>query len=205
MYLHVEYCEQNKLTRPNYTKYAHDDGFRYEVDVEGTSCFGVNKFYKTATEAIHASAHAALYSLLITGPEVMSLFRGVGFAGGLLTNSINKETATARVQKPSIQSQGRTILYSICVILAPFVSVTDLKNRLLKLCGNDMREETECCLVTQVCPLEYHMCPLRPGHFCCHLGQQSRRVEILERAESRPEGRMPIYSQFLRRISGCQP
>ncbi|QSS56466.1 hypothetical protein I7I53_04685 [Histoplasma capsulatum var. duboisii H88] len=103
-----EYCEQNKLARPVYTKYAHHDGCRYEVDVGGISCFGANKFYKTATEAIHASAHAALYSLLITSLEVTPLFRGVGFAGSLLTNSVNNnnnETATAPVQKPSLQPQ----------------------------------------------------------------------------------------------------
>ncbi|KAL2379680.1 hypothetical protein RJ035_007055 [Blastomyces gilchristii] len=71
-----EYCQQNKLDRPIYTKYAHEEGFRYEVEVGGVSCFGANKFYKTATEAIHASAHAALYCLLITGPEIMPLFQG---------------------------------------------------------------------------------------------------------------------------------
>ncbi|PGG98817.1 hypothetical protein GX51_06613 [Blastomyces parvus] len=85
-----EYCQQNQLGRPTYTEYLHEEGFRYEVEVEGTSCFGANKFYKTATEAIHASAHAALYSLLITGPEIMSLFRGVGFPGGLLMTSITR-------------------------------------------------------------------------------------------------------------------
>ncbi|KLJ13512.1 hypothetical protein EMPG_11551 [Blastomyces silverae] len=72
-----EYCQQNKLNRPTYTKYAHEEGFRYEVEVGGTSFFGTNKFYKTTTEAIHASAHAALYSLLITGPEIMSMFQGI--------------------------------------------------------------------------------------------------------------------------------
>lgn len=78
------------------------------MDVGGISCFGANKFYKTATEAIHASAHAALYSLLITSLEVTPLFQGVGFAGSLLTNSVNNnnETATAPIQKPSLQPQG---------------------------------------------------------------------------------------------------
>ncbi|KAL2377553.1 hypothetical protein RJZ90_006637 [Blastomyces dermatitidis] len=86
-----EYCQQNKLDRPIYTKYAHEEGFWYEVEVGGVSCFGANKFYKTATEAIHASAHAALYCLLITGPEIMPLFQGVGLAGGLLANSFRVE------------------------------------------------------------------------------------------------------------------
>ncbi|OAX80776.1 hypothetical protein ACJ72_04884 [Emergomyces africanus] len=104
-----EYCEQNKLPRPTYTKYLHEDGFRYGVDVGGTCYFGADKFYKSVTEAIHASAHAALYGLLLTGHEVMSLFRGVGFAGGLLTNSINNEAATARLNKSSIQSQERPL------------------------------------------------------------------------------------------------
>ncbi|OJD10741.1 hypothetical protein AJ78_08328 [Emergomyces pasteurianus Ep9510] len=112
-----EYCERNKLSRPTYTKYLHDDGFCYEVDVGGNSYFGANKFYKSATEAIHASAHAALYSLLLTFPEAVSLFRGVGFAGGLHVKSTNNEAATTRVQKSSIQTQGRLILF--------YLSITD--------------------------------------------------------------------------------
>ncbi|WEW59867.1 hypothetical protein PRK78_005348 [Emydomyces testavorans] len=59
------YCDLQKLPRPDYTPYTHKQGHRHEVTVDGTSYFGVKKFYKTVTEAVHASAHNALYRILV--------------------------------------------------------------------------------------------------------------------------------------------
>ncbi|PGH02337.1 hypothetical protein AJ79_07677 [Helicocarpus griseus UAMH5409] len=107
-----EYCDQHNLGRPVYTKYSHDDGFRYAVDVGNTSYFGANKSYKVATEAIHACAHVALYSLLISGPEVLltlvqttttavrkrNAARNRALAGdpGILTKGIPRGTNTTK-------------------------------------------------------------------------------------------------------------
>ncbi|KAK2801817.1 hypothetical protein FQN50_007562 [Emmonsiellopsis sp. PD_5] len=79
----MAHCDHNKLGHPAYTKYVHEDGgVRCEVEVCGTSYFGAAKFYRSETDAANASAHSALYTLLISGEDVMSLFQGVGFAGG---------------------------------------------------------------------------------------------------------------------------
>ncbi|ODH41768.1 hypothetical protein ACO22_01346 [Paracoccidioides brasiliensis] len=123
-------CQCYRLAPPDFTRYVNGDGFRYKVDVGGTSYFGAHKFYKTATEAIHGSAHAALRSFLITEPENTSLFRGIGFGRGIPATT-PKEKETARAENPPAQSQPRN-------------------NRLLKQFRDDGQPDSKLWLVTPV-------------------------------------------------------
>ena len=50
---------------PKYTQYKLGNRFRYEVEVAGSQYFSVGKSYATVAEAVHASAHNALYCLLL--------------------------------------------------------------------------------------------------------------------------------------------
>lgn len=61
----TEYCEHNKMSPPKYTKYVHVKGFRYEVEVDGASYFGLPKSHRTEREATKAAAHMGFYSTQI--------------------------------------------------------------------------------------------------------------------------------------------
>ncbi|PGH16948.1 hypothetical protein AJ80_05016 [Polytolypa hystricis UAMH7299] len=60
-----DYCDRRQISRPVYTKYTHEKGYRLEVEVAGLSFFGSRKYYATFTEATHASAHCALHHLIL--------------------------------------------------------------------------------------------------------------------------------------------
>ncbi|KAJ9358204.1 hypothetical protein DTO280E4_5313 [Paecilomyces variotii] len=60
-----KYCEHNKMSPPKYTKYVHVKGFRYEVEVDGASYFGLPKSHRTEREATKAAAHMGFYSTLV--------------------------------------------------------------------------------------------------------------------------------------------
>src|SRR5438034_7449080 len=77
-----EYCEQNGIEPPTYTRYMHRNGCRYEVEVAGFSCFGTRKFYETATEAIYACAHNGLYSVLVSNINDTPSFPGASLLLG---------------------------------------------------------------------------------------------------------------------------
>lgn len=72
----IDYCTQNKVNLPKYTKYTHENGYRYEVELSGSSYFGALKFYPTDAEARNASAHMGLYSLLVYGTDGANTFPG---------------------------------------------------------------------------------------------------------------------------------
>ncbi|KAL1998168.1 hypothetical protein VTN02DRAFT_6738 [Thermoascus thermophilus] len=69
-----DFCTQNKVDLPTYTKYTHENGCRYEVELSGSSYFGALKFYPTDAEARNASAHMGLYSLLVYGTDSTDSF-----------------------------------------------------------------------------------------------------------------------------------
>ncbi|OJJ48088.1 hypothetical protein ASPZODRAFT_2122905 [Penicilliopsis zonata CBS 506.65] len=58
------YCAQNGLSAPVFTRYVHENGYRHEVEVGGASYFSLLKFYHTEKASQNASAHAALYRVL---------------------------------------------------------------------------------------------------------------------------------------------
>ncbi|KAJ9294546.1 hypothetical protein DTO271G3_6814 [Paecilomyces variotii] len=60
-----KYCEHNKMSPPKYTKYVHDKGFRYEVEVGDASYFGLPKYHRTEREATKAAAHMGFYSTVV--------------------------------------------------------------------------------------------------------------------------------------------
>lgn len=86
----TEYCEQNKLPSPKYTKYVHVKGYRYEVEVDGVSYFGVPKSHRTEREATNAAAHMGMHSTL-----VRCLQDDVGLLGGELSLDVNPRLGTA--------------------------------------------------------------------------------------------------------------
>lgn len=72
----IDFCTQNKVNLPTYTKYTHENGCRYEVELSGSSYFGALKFYPTDAEARNASAHLGLFSLLVYGTDSTNSFPG---------------------------------------------------------------------------------------------------------------------------------
>ncbi|KAK2785623.1 hypothetical protein FQN53_007556 [Emmonsiellopsis sp. PD_33] len=99
----LAHCDHNKLGHPAYTKYAHNDGgVRCEAEICGTSYFGAAKSYRSETDAANAAAHSALYALLINGNDIISLFQGVGFAGGFaIDKSAGRPTCTKKTNDNS--------------------------------------------------------------------------------------------------------
>ncbi|EED12630.1 conserved hypothetical protein [Talaromyces stipitatus ATCC 10500] len=59
------YAKEMKLPCPEHTKYIHQKGYRYQVDVGTVTSFGNRKFYGTEDQAIEAASHEVLYLLLI--------------------------------------------------------------------------------------------------------------------------------------------
>ncbi|KAL1980733.1 hypothetical protein VTN96DRAFT_3578 [Rasamsonia emersonii] len=71
-----EHCKQGLIPLPNYTRYIHENGYRYEVDLPGISAFGFRKFYRTEKDAVEAAAHRGLYLLLIEDLNDANTFPG---------------------------------------------------------------------------------------------------------------------------------
>ena len=66
-----------KYPSPELTKYAHENGFRYQVDVGKVetgvvTSLGHRKFYETEDQAIEAASHAVLYLLLVRELQELS-------------------------------------------------------------------------------------------------------------------------------------
>ncbi|EAW10894.1 uncharacterized protein ACLA_065280 [Aspergillus clavatus NRRL 1] len=64
-----EYCIQNALPAPEYTKYNHKQGYRHVVEVADTSHFGALKHYTRERDSRNAAAHMALHTLLVSKNE----------------------------------------------------------------------------------------------------------------------------------------
>ncbi|OJJ34351.1 hypothetical protein ASPWEDRAFT_184854 [Aspergillus wentii DTO 134E9] len=71
-----DYCVQNGLPAPKYTPYDHENGRRYEVELQGASYFGASKYYADEFVSRNASAHMALHALLVFGNGVHHGFPG---------------------------------------------------------------------------------------------------------------------------------
>lgn len=80
----IDYCHQHRLENPEYTGYTQGNRFRYEVDVGGLQYFSVEKSYKSVPQAIHASAHYALYCLLLGNIEDGLAFTAGSSPGGAI-------------------------------------------------------------------------------------------------------------------------
>ncbi|KAL1963226.1 hypothetical protein VTN77DRAFT_8551 [Rasamsonia byssochlamydoides] len=71
-----DHCKQELIPLPKYTRYTHENGYRYEAELPGTSAFGVRKFYRTEKDAIEAAAHRGLYLLLVNDLNDANTFPG---------------------------------------------------------------------------------------------------------------------------------
>ncbi|KAL3465135.1 hypothetical protein BJX64DRAFT_285676 [Aspergillus heterothallicus] len=67
VYLLHEYCVQQGLAKPKYTKYEHQRGYRHEVEVDGGMYFGTLKHYPNEHLSEQGSAQLALYDMLVGG------------------------------------------------------------------------------------------------------------------------------------------
>ncbi|GAE00135.1 hypothetical protein NFIA_114970 [Paecilomyces variotii No. 5] len=107
-----KYCEHNKLFPPKYTKYVHVKGYRYEVEVDGASYFGVPKSHRTEREAMSAAAHMGMYSTLVS-----CLQDDVSLLGGELSPAVNPGLGTARslvaAHKAAAKDKGAQALKNI--------------------------------------------------------------------------------------------
>lgn len=82
-----DFCDMNTIEKPIYTKYVHDNGYRYEVEVAGVSFFGQKKFYPSVTEAMHACAHVAMYGLIVEySDDIRTFSDGTAPESGLMAN-----------------------------------------------------------------------------------------------------------------------
>lgn len=63
------YCIQNSIPHPKYTTYIHNNGYRHEVEVSGSSYFSRMKWYPTEWDSCKAAAHTALYIILVFGND----------------------------------------------------------------------------------------------------------------------------------------
>lgn len=66
----LAYTEDIKYPSPELTRYIHENGFRYQVEIGKPDTrivvsLGHRKFYKTEDQAIEAASHEVLYLLLI--------------------------------------------------------------------------------------------------------------------------------------------
>lgn len=63
----TDYCIQNGLPEPTYTKYNHQQGCRHEAEVANFSRFGVLKYYAQEWNSKNSAAQMTLYGLLTFG------------------------------------------------------------------------------------------------------------------------------------------
>ena len=58
-----------------YTRYiVEEGGFRFEVEISGSSYFGMLKSYRTESIAKNASAHLGLFSTIVNGLNNTTIF-----------------------------------------------------------------------------------------------------------------------------------
>ncbi|KAN0075095.1 hypothetical protein V8E54_007706 [Elaphomyces granulatus] len=63
-----DYCLQNGVQRPvKYVKHVHGRGYLYEVEIPGIAPLTARTYYSREADALDASAHISLYSLLVQG------------------------------------------------------------------------------------------------------------------------------------------
>lgn len=65
--LSLGYCIQNSIPRPKNTTCIHNNGYRHEVEVSGSSYFSRMKWYPTKWDSCKTAAHMALYIILVFG------------------------------------------------------------------------------------------------------------------------------------------
>lgn len=63
----ADYCIQNALPEPLYTRYAQAGGCRHELGIQGSSYFGALSHYRNEWDSKNATAHTALHSMLVFG------------------------------------------------------------------------------------------------------------------------------------------
>jgi hypothetical protein len=83
-----EYCGRIGAADPVYTRYlVPTGGFRFEVEVAGSSYFGTLKSYRSENIAKNASAHQGLYTTIVKDVDDTALFPGVAFTRSGFANS----------------------------------------------------------------------------------------------------------------------
>ncbi|EAW20964.1 uncharacterized protein NFIA_114970 [Aspergillus fischeri NRRL 181] len=104
-----DYCIQNGLPEPTYTKYNHKQGCRHEAQVANFSRFGVLKHYTKEWNSKNSAAQMTLYALLTFGqlpPDGISGAAALrNFDEGLLV-VVPRETFQAGISNGNDSSKG---------------------------------------------------------------------------------------------------